>query len=444
MLFSVFQGRFFSMRMLLLAAAMGLVAIGIITIYAVGHPAMESRIENEELRTESAGADQPVDSHSSSPASQASNKYSNKWKKQLAFAAAGLVCLVLVNLFHYQRAGSVSYLLYGIILVMLALLLADRVVDLPFVHQRLGIRRWFKLGFGFLIQPSEFCKIAYILALAWYLRFRSNFRDFWGLIGPFAMTLLAMVLILLEPDLGTTMLLMPILFTMLFVAGAKVKHLVLILCMGLVVSPILWKFMKPYQRMRISSVLLQNKKIMNAAQKNEKLAEILVGDPDKLRTWRRAEGYQLLHAKRAIASGGLTGYGLGKGPYLQNQHYLTLPEADNDMIFAVIAHQFGSLGCAAVLGLYILLIACAIELAWLNTDPFGRLVAVGIAAMFAVQVLVNVGMVLGMMPITGLTLPLVSYGGSSMVANLIAIGLLNNIGRHRPFSVAKKPFEFSE
>ncbi|MHC5094670.1 MAG: FtsW/RodA/SpoVE family cell cycle protein, partial [Planctomycetota bacterium] len=105
-------------------------------------------------------------------------------------------------------------------------------------------------------------------------------------------------------------------------------------------------------------------------------------------------------------------------------------------------HQFGILGCGGVLLLYILLIACAIELAWLNTDPFGRLVAVGIAAMFAVQVLVNVGMVLGMMPITGLTLPLVSYGGSSMVANLIAIGLLNNLGRHRPFSVAKKPFEY--
>jgi cell division protein FtsW (lipid II flippase) len=310
------------------------------------------------------------------------------------------------------------------------------------VHERFGIRRWFKLGFGFLVQPSEFCKVAYILALAWYLRFRSNFREFWGLVGPFALTLLAMVLILLEPDLGTTMLLMPVLFTMLFVAGARVKHLVLILCLGLAVSPLMWKFMKPYQRMRVSSVLLQNKKIMNAAKNNDKLAKLLVGDPDNLRTWRRAEGYQLLHAKRAIASGGLTGYGFGRGPYLQNRSYLNLPEADNDMIFAVIGHQFGLLGCAAVLLLYIVLIACAVELAWLNTDPFGRLVAVGIAAMFAVQVLVNVGMVLGMMPITGLTLPLVSYGGSSMVANLTAVGLLNNIGRHRPFSVAKKPFEY--
>jgi cell division protein FtsW (lipid II flippase) len=456
MLLLVFQGRFFMMRMLLLAATALLVTIGIVTIYAIGHPASELRIENEELRNDeilnSKSETNPNNpnlnnentSQASSPKPQVSNKYSNKWKKQLAFAGVGLVCLVLVNLFHYQRLGPISYGLYAVVLILLALLLVDRVVDLPFVHERQGIRRWFKIGFGFLIQPSEFCKIAYILALAWYLRFRSNFRNFPGLVGPFALTLLAMALILLEPDLGTTMLLMPVLFTMLFVAGARVKHLVLILCIGLAVSPILWQFMRPYQRMRISSVLLQNKKIMNAAQKNKKLAKILVGDPDKLRTWKGDDGFQLLHAKRAIASGGLTGYGFAKGPYLQNRSYLNLPEADNDMIFAVIGHQFGILGCGTVLLLYIILIACAIELAWLNTDPFGRLVAVGIAAIFAVQVLVNVGMVLGMMPITGLTLPLVSYGGSSMVANLIAVGLLNNIGRHRPFSVAKKPFEYQD
>ncbi|MFZ9033964.1 MAG: FtsW/RodA/SpoVE family cell cycle protein [Anaerohalosphaeraceae bacterium] len=418
------------MRMLLLAAALLLIVIGIVTIYAVGHPVQEYKdTGTQELKT--------ADSQAPNL-----NKYSNKWKKQLAFAVFGLFCLVGVNLFHYQRLGRISYAMYAVVLVLLAVLLVDRVVDLPFVHQRQGIRRWFKLGFGFLVQPSEFCKVAYILALAWYLRFRSNFRTFSGLVGPFLLTLLAMVLILLEPDLGTTLLLMPVLFTMLFVAGAKVKHLAIILCLGLAVSPLMWKFMKPYQRMRIASVLLQNKKVMNAAKTNDTLARILVGDPDKLRTWRRAEGYQLLHAKRAIASGGVTGYGFGKGPYLQNQKHLRLPEADNDLIFAVIAHQFGILGCGGVLLLYILLIACAIELAWLNTDPFGRLVAVGIAAMFAVQVLVNVGMVLGMMPITGLTLPLVSYGGSSMVANLIAIGLLNNLGRHRPFSVAKKPFEY--
>ncbi|MHC4906244.1 MAG: FtsW/RodA/SpoVE family cell cycle protein [Planctomycetota bacterium] len=441
MIFSIFEGRFLLMRLLLLTAAMLLVCISVLTIYAIGHPVQEYKdTGTQEYKNNAPG----TDSQASGPRPQVSspNKYSNKWKKQLAYAGAGVFCLVLVNLFDYRHLGPISYLLYGLILFLLAIILVDKeIFTIPFVHDRLGMHRWIKIGFGFLIQPSEFCKVAYILALTWYLRFRSNYRTFAGLIGPFALTLLAMVLILLEPDLGTTVLLMPVLFTMLFVAGARVKHLVIILCIGLAVSPIMWKSMKSYQRMRISSVLLQNDNIFAAAQNHEKLAKILVGDPDNLRSWKGDEGFQLLHAKRAIASGGLCGYGFGKGPYLETA-YAHLPEADNDMIFPMIAHQFGALGCGVLLMLYITIIACAIELAWLNTDPFGRLVAVGIATMFAVQVLVNVGMTLGLMPITGLTLPLVSYGGSSMVANLIAIGLLNNIGKHRPFSVAKKPFEF--
>ena len=430
--------------MLLLLAATGLlVSVGIFMIYAIGHP-----IEEDENAGILANKDDTPAKDSRdlglTPDAPRPRRYAGYWKKQLAYAGAGSICLVLVNLFDYRRLGRISYLLYGIILVMLGLLLVDRVVHLPFVHERMGIRRWFKIGFGFMIQPSEFCKIIYILALAWYLRFRSNYRTFKGLIGPFVLTLLAVVLILLEPDLGTTLLMMPILFAMLFVAGAKVRHLAVIAAMGVAVSPLMWHFMQSYQRARISSVLLQNKTIYNAAKEYPMLGKILLG-PNyrlKLRNWESDEGFQLVNSKRAIASGGLSGYGYGKGPYSQQLSYLNLPEPHNDLIFSMIAHQFGIAGCVLVLGAYITIVSCAIELAWLNTEPFGRLVAAGIAAMFAVQVLVNVGMTLGLMPITGLTLPLVSYGGSSMVANLIAIGLLNNIGRHRPFSVAKKPFEF--
>ena len=423
----------------MLAATFALVGIGVLNIYAVGHPSDEQLdpITGEISESSTDNADDTESTDTPKP-----HKHAGLWKKQLVFAAAGLFCVIFVNLFNYQRLGPISYALYGFMLLLLAIILIDKeVMTIPFVHDRKGIHRWIKIGFGFTIQPSEFCKIAYILALAWYLRFRSNYRKLFGLIGPFALTLLAMVLILLEPDLGTVILMMPILFSMLFVAGAKVKHLVLILCMGLAISPVLWHFMEPYQRMRISSVLLQNEKIFKAAETHPKLAEILVKDPDKLRTWRSGEGYQLIHSKKAITSGGLYGYGFAKGPYLQTP-YINLPEPHNDMIFATIAHQFGFFGCAGVLILYVIIIACGIELAWLNTDPFGRLVAVGIATMFAVQVLVNVGMTLGLMPITGLTLPLVSYGGSSLLVNLIAIGLINNIGKHRPFSVAKKPFEF--
>ena len=215
------------MRMLLLAAAAGLVSIGILMIYAIGHPAPQQSEVSDQISEDS-------------PQVSTTNKYSDKWQKQLLFAIAGFVCLAAVNTIHYRRLGYVSYALYGVVLVLLALLLVDKhLFNIPFVHDRKGIHRWIRIGFGFMIQPSEFCKVAYILALAWYLRFRSNFRTFKGLIGPFALTLLAMVLILLEPDLGTTMLLMPILFTMLFAAGARVKHLVIILLLGVAVSPLM-------------------------------------------------------------------------------------------------------------------------------------------------------------------------------------------------------------
>ena len=447
MVLYIFQGRFLLMRLMLLTASFALVGIGVLNIYAVGNPSdapIEDQYTRRPLPLDENGQQMDAD-EIESESSQQPNKLSGYYKKQLAFAGVGFICLLIVNLFSYERLGPLAYALYGVMLLLLAIILIDKmgIMTIPFVKDRQGIHRWIKIGFGFQIQPSEFCKVAFILALAWYLRFRSNYRKFLGLIGPFALTLLAMVLILLEPDLGTVILMMPILFSMLFVAGAKVKHLLIILCIGMVFSPVLWQFMKGYQRMRISSVLLQNEQFRETAKNKPWLGKILAGDDyrNKLRIWEGDDGYQLLQSKRAISSGGFWGYGFAKGPYLQNQ-YIHLPEAHNDMIFATIAHQFGFFGCTLVLLLYAVVIGCAIELSWLNTDAFGRLVAVGIAAMFAVQVIVNVGMSLGLMPLTGLTLPLVSYGGSSLMVNMIAIGLINNIGRHRPFSVAGKPFEF--
>lgn len=429
--FDLLSGRFLGARIPLLLAAASLVCISLVTIYAIGHPAAESAV--------SAGAEEGV-----SRATAMTNRYAGFWLRQGVYAAGGLVCLVGINLFDYRRLGPYSYAIYGVILVALVVLLVDKYIDLPFVPFVNNARRWIRIsimGRDILnIQPSEFCKVGFIIALAWYLRFRENYRTFKGLVGPFAITLLAIVLILRQPDLGTVMLMMPILFAMLFVAGARVKHLLLIICMALLAAPFLWHFMHGYQRMRISSVLLQNERIFAAVQERPKLAAYLVGDTDKLRTWRRDEGYHLLHSKQAIASGGLWGYGVGEGPYIR---YDYLPERHNDFIFAAIAHQFGLVGCVVVLLLYGVIIAAAMEIAWLNTDAFGRLVAAGIGAMFAVEVLVNVNMTLGLMPITGLTLPLVSFGGSSMIVHMIAVGLLNNIGRDRPFSVAKKPFEFS-
>lgn len=416
-----------------------LLFISLMTIYAVGHPRPEASISSVSAGNQGEAPTEPA------IGSPITNRYTGAWIRQAAYAGGGLLCLIAVNLFDYRRLGPYSYAIYTVILILLVVLLIDKIIDLPFVPYINGSRRWIRVSLMgrdlMQVQPSEFCKVGFIIALAWYLRFRENYRTFKGLIGPFAITLLAMVLILLEPDLGTVLLMMPILFSMLFVAGARVRHLLVIIGLAILATPLLWHFMHGYQRMRISSVLLQNPRVFAAAQANPKLAEILVGDKDKLRTWQRDEGYHLQQSKQAIAAGGLWGYGFGKGPYIR---YDYLPERHNDFIFGAIAHQFGLIGCVVMLLLYGVIIAAAMEIAWLNTDAFGRLIAAGIGAMFAVEVLVNVNMTLGLMPITGLTLPLVSYGGSSMIVHMIAIGLLNNIGRNRPFSVAKKPFEFRE
>lgn len=410
------KGRLIAVRTCLLVSALVLIIIGITAIYSVGHPA------------------------EASPASQTGD-LANLWKKQLIFAVVGVLGFVAANMINYRRLGTASYWMYAFVLVLLGFLLLDKLVDIPLVPVIKGTRRWIRVaiaGQAVSLQPSEFCKLAYILALAWYLRYRSNYRNFRVLVGPFVLALLPMVLILLEPDLGTVVLMMPILFTMLFVAGAKVRHLLLIVLLALLVSPLLWYKMKPYQRIRISSVALQNAWVRDKAATHPWLGKILVGTEFSEKQWKSDWGWHLIRSKYAVASGGAEGgkgYGFRRGPFIK---YDFLEHRHNDFIFAIIAHQWGFWGCLGLLGFYVTVVVCGLEIAANNTDPFGRLLAVGIVAMFVVEVIVNVSMTVGLMPVTGLTLPLVSYGGSSLLVSMTAMGLLNNIGRCRPFSVARK------
>ncbi|WP_085756600.1 FtsW/RodA/SpoVE family cell cycle protein [Sedimentisphaera salicampi] len=366
------------------------------------------------------------------------------WLKQLVYFAIGLAAFAAVNRVHYKDLGVFSFWLYGGVLFLLAVLLVERFIPMPGFWRSIvpvvnGARRWIRIG-PVQVQPSEFCKIAFILSLAWYLRFRENYRTIKGLFPPFAITFLAMGLIILEPDLGTVILLLPVLFGMLFAAGAKKRHLISVILIGLFLSPVLWMNMHSYQRIRVASVILQNDLVYNYASRHEKAAEILVGGPAELIRWKKDKGYHLMHSKNAIASGGITGYGYGEGPYMDGT--LKLPEAHNDFVFSLIAHQWGLLGCIFVFVLYITVAACGLEISRFNPDPFGKLISVGIVVMLMMQVIVNVSMTVGLMPITGLTLPFVSYGGSSLVVNMIALGLLNNVGRHRSFTVAAKAFEY--
>ena len=410
------EGRLVAVRLCLLVTALTLMAIGIATIYSIGNPAEIS------------------------PANETAN-LAHLWKKQIIFAGIGFLAFLAANAVNYRRLGAVSYWIYALVLLLLCLLVISRyVVPIPFVPEIKGAHRWIRFQVAGVqlpqLQPSEVCKLAYILALAWYLRYRSNYRNFRALIGPFVLTLLPMALIVLEPDLGTVVLMMPIFFVMLFVAGAKVKHLAIIVLMAVVLSPVLWfNMMKPYQQARISSVLLQSAWVRQKAESNPWLGKALVGREFSERRWKNDWGYHLIRSKYAVAYGGVTGSGFQQGPFVK---YNFLPDRHNDFVFAIIAHQWGLLGCLGLLGVYAIIVACGLEIAENNTDPFGRLLAMGILAMFTVEILVNVSMTVGLMPITGLTLPFVSYGGSSLLVSMTALGLLNNVGRCRPFTVARK------
>jgi cell division protein FtsW (lipid II flippase) len=221
---------------------------------------------------------------------------------------------------------------------------------------------------------------------------------------------------------------MPTLLVMLFVAGARVKHMVMVLALGLMFVPIFWfsgmpgaplfrhfpQLMQPYQRNRVRAMFAHD-----------------AASADK--------GYQQKMAMEAIGSGGIRGKG-----FLQIPVGRHVPEAHDDMIFALIGEQFGLLGAAGVIGMFLMLFTAGIEIASNTKEPFGRLIAVGIVAMLACQATINLTVCLGMMPVTGVTLPFVSYGGSSLIASYMAAGLLLNVGQNRPLVIGKEAFEFDE
>ena len=342
--------------------------------------------------------------------------------RQTGYLALGLCGVVAIQIVGYKRIGGWAYPLFGVILVLLILLIVARKVPMaPIIPARRNTYRWIVLG-PINIQVSEYAKVVFIIALAAYLRFRTNYRTLRGLLWPFVLTLVPLGLILKEPDLGTSLLLLPTLFVMLYAAGAKLRHLLLIGGLGLAAAPAFYfsPLMNPYQRDRITSLLRQD-------------------DSDD--RWRLAAGYQLNQSKIALGSGQALGRGLTEGAFFKHQ---LLPEEHNDFIFAVVGHQWGFIGCLAVILAYLVLIAAGLTIASMTADPLGRLMAVGVCALILAQATINIGMTIGIMPITGMTLPFVSMGGSALVANYLCIGLLIDVARRRPIEIARKPFEFSQ
>ncbi|MHC4209330.1 MAG: FtsW/RodA/SpoVE family cell cycle protein [Planctomycetota bacterium] len=338
--------------------------------------------------------------------------------RHLVHLGVALAAAIAVAMPHYRWAQRVSYPLLAVVVGMLIFVLIPLVPE-AIVRPRNGARRWINLAVTDF-QPSELAKIAYVLALASYLRFRSNYRRLRGLLLPLALTFVPMGLILIEPDLGTAMLFLPTLFAMLIAAGAKLRHLALVIALGLALAPAMYPLLKPHQKDRITAMAYQ-----------------VVGDT----RFEQDIGFQGARAMTLAGAGGWTGTGEQTASALIT--YNRLPEDHNDMIFAVIACRWGLLGALATWGAFLALGAGALAIAAQGKDPFGRLVPVGIAAAFFAQMTINTGMVIGVMPITGMTLPFVSYGGSSLVSAWIMIGLLLNIAMRRQRYLAREAFEFS-
>ncbi len=399
-------------------------ALPVLFLSAIGLASIHATEREEEARTVeiAAGSAGPV--APASPIDRVVDFIGPQTLKQLFFLVTGVGLMVMAAGVPYQEIGRFAYPIYWAVMVMLALLALDRFiddyVDLPFVPVRRDTRRWIAVG-PVGVQPSEFMKVAIILALARYLRYRDNYRRWSGLLTPFLLTTLPMGLILLQPDLGTLLMLLPVLFAMLFVAGARIRHLLLIVMLGVVTMPVFYVYgFQEYQKRRVQVMFRQD-------SQDER--------------WHMNEGYQLRQSKIALGTGGVLGEGYGQGTFVR---YDLLPERSNDFIFSIIGHQWGYVGSLLILTAYTLIVLFGIEIATATNEPLGRLLAIGAIVMIVAQALFNIGMTIGIAPISGMTLPFVSAGGSSLWANFIGLGLMLNVAKRRPLIIANPPFEFED
>lgn len=317
--------------------------------------------------------------------------------KQAGWAVLGLGGFLACSQAPYDRLGrrAWGFMALGLLALALVLVVGTKVN---------GARSWFALG-PVRLQPSEFVKYALVLLLAHTVARRGAGIATWsGLFEAGVITGVPIGLVLLQPDLGTALTYLPILGAIVFAAGARLAHLALIGLAGLSTLPVAWFFfLKEYQKLRILSFLDSNEHALGGA-------------------------YQVNQSMIAIGSGGLVGRGFGQG----TQGPLGfLPERHTDFVFAVVCEDFGLVGGVVVLALYGYLIAALLDIVRTTRDPEGRLLVTGVAAVTIMHVVINVGMVLGVMPVTGLPLPLISYGGSSLLATLCGFGLCASVARHR-------------
>lgn len=317
--------------------------------------------------------------------------------RQLSWVGVGMIGLLVVISVDYRTLVRFAPVFYVIGLgLLLSVFVLGRTVS--------GARRWIHVG-PLTIQPSELFKLIFIITLAWALTSARGERlGRAALVGTFVLLGVPFFLVVKQPDLGTALVLVPVLGATLVGLGLRMKVLGGLALGSVALMPLAWFVLKPYQRDRLLVYL----------------------DPfrDPLGT-----AYNVIQAKIAIGSGQLLGKGIGGAT---QSRLAFLPERHTDFIFAVFAEMWGFLGCLVLIVAYALLVLRGFEIAAGTRDTRGRILALGVTSVFAVQILINIGMVTGLLPIVGIPLPLMSYGGSSMVVSLTALGLLISI-RMRQF-----------
>jgi rod shape determining protein RodA len=353
----------------LLGASVGIALMGVLMVYAA---------------TRGPGGDEPVDTF--------------YLKRQAVFAVLGVGVMIVTAMVDYRRYQGMAALIYGVSLVLLAAVLS------PLGSARAGTQAWFELG-PFQLQPSEFAKIALIIGLAALMAGFDWEVDVRRLLLCLVVAGVPLGLIMLQPDLGTALVMVAISVGLLVVGGARFRQMMFLALAGVVAAVALLQsgLMEDYQRARLTSFLDQSVDLKGAA-------------------------YNQNQSLIAIGAGGLGGQGLFQGTQTRLQN---VPEQHTDFIFTAVGEELGLLGAGTMLALFAIIVFRIWRTAQLSRDAFGTLLCAGVLAMLLFQVFQNVGMTMGIMPVTGIPLPFVSYGGSSALANFAAIGLVLNVHMRR-------------
>lgn len=319
-------------------------------------------------------------------------------KSQVIAIILGVLAIVVLVLVDYKLLGRLYIPIY-----VFSNLILVAVLIFGFGEKQWGSRSWISIG-GVIFQPAEFAKLGLIISLSKFIDInKETINEPFTLVKILAFAGFPIFLIMLQPDAGTAMVFIFFIAVMLFIAGISWKYIGQAVLLGLISLPILWFKLDPYQKDRIFDFL----------------------DPERNPS---GSSYQALHSQIAIGSGKIFGRGLYKGVQVQNNY---IPEAQTDFIYALLVEELGFIGGAFLILLYFLLLYRLIKIAKSSNDMFGSLMVIGIAGMLIFHIWENIGMTMGLMPVTGIPLPFVSHGGTFMLINMVSIGIILSVAYHK-------------